>query len=178
MITKYLSIKRLVLLFFALLQIQLVNIISVKESTSELFFFIAFGLVVLIGSLWIISAYSSNISFSTLGKNWLQPITLYLVFGFIAGITLGQYQDHQRKANAEQIIVAVDNYKKTNGNYPLKLEDLEPTFLGSIPSSHWGMMRLPFFYASDKNGFSLSYQEVGHTGKTYTSGTRDWQFFD
>lgn len=141
-------------------------------------FFIAAGLVFIMGGLWILSAYLSNNSFVTIGKNWLRPITLYLIFGFIAGIALGQFQDHQRKVNATKIIVAIDNYKKTTGSYPLKLEDFIPSYLYKIPSSHWGLMKLPYGYSADMNSFSISYQVIGSADKIYRSSTRNWLYID
>jgi len=52
---------------------------------------------------------------------------------------------------ADQVIKALEAYKKANGRYPDKIEQLAPNYLNPIPTPDWGTRRWEYIVCHDGN---------------------------
>jgi hypothetical protein len=81
--------------------------------------------------------------------------------------------DENRPAG-EEIVAAVEAYKAGNKRYPEKLAQLQPKYLGKIPTPAPGTN---FVYATSPEGTSawFGYQTRRDVFCEYDSGTRKWR---
>ncbi|MCK6496534.1 hypothetical protein L6Q85_09785 [bacterium] len=52
---------------------------------------------------------------------------------------------------ADQVLKALEEFKKTNGRYPEKIEQLVPNYLNPIPTPDWGTRRWEYIVCHDGN---------------------------
>jgi len=89
----------------------------------------------------------------------LSKAAITSILGFAALGIIGQGNVIARE-RAEKLIIAVDQYRMTNGRYPKRLEELVPAFIPEVPMAKYVVIADKFGYsASDKN-HSLTYMST------------------
>lgn len=172
------TIKIAILTLFCLGQIQLVSAYVTGLIPWHIFFaflLCGFGLLTV-----IVTAIIDSIKKYRWTAKWTLPIFASLTLGFILGWILSDYQDKQRRENAEEIISALNEYKADKGKYPESQMELKPDYLSDIPTSNWGLLPVMFSYEADstKNEFALEYKVATGCGYYYHSSMKEWQFWD
>jgi len=100
------------------------------------------------------------------------------LFGFIPGLFVNGYQNYQRRESAELIIEKLEQYFEEHGQYPIKLSELEPKYLSSVPTSNWGLSKIEFEYHTNiEKSYSINYKIGLGCGWSYSNGG-GWQFYD
>lgn len=84
----------------------------------------------------IVTAIIDSIRKCGLTRKWTLPIFTSLTLGIILGWVLSDYQNKQRRENAEELISALKEYKADKGKYPESHMDLKPDYLSDIPTSN------------------------------------------
>jgi len=119
------------------------------------------------------------LTFRSRKQKLIAVTSIGFILGFGIGYLLSNYQQSFRKTNVEKIVVALEQHYKSFGNYPVSLEKLKDGFMDEIPTSKWGVKKIPFTYAcgQDQASYSVSFQSGFTTGWTYGKGV-GWQFYD
>jgi len=93
---------------------------------------------------------------------------------------LSNYQDSERRKNADSIVILVEAYQSRHGSYPENLEVLAKDLSSSLPTSNWGFQRIEFDYLlTDAGATFLMDYEVRHAfSYRYSSKYGKWSEYD
>ena len=84
-----------------------------------------------------------------------------------------------RDANAQQIIDAVERFRRERPLYPDSLQQLVPLYLDQVPRANYTLMGQGFRYAGDAEDPRLAYlTAMPYRGRFYRFATRQWEEFD
>jgi hypothetical protein len=90
-------------------------------------------------------------------------VLIALIVGFSNNFAAG-YQTHVRDDVAQQVLVALEEYKKEHGTYPDRLRHLKPDYLEEVPRPHIGLLEDEdeyFNYSKySQEDFSLEFASV------------------
>ena len=78
----------------------------------------------------------------------------------------------QTELRGNSIIQALEEFKKSNSEYPDDLEKLVPEYMTEIPLPVWGLKE--WIYEVEKTGFHLEVHESKRTG----DGISHWHRYD
>ena len=100
-------------------------------------------------------------------------VAIFVLWRYVFPFALA---DENRPAG-EQIVAAVEAYKRANGKYPAKLEMLQPKFLAAIPQP---AKETNFVYAASSDGSAawFGYQTPRDVFNEYDTRTRKWQYLE
>lgn len=83
------------------------------------------------------------------------------------------------KRNAEEIVKAVESFKKETGSYPDRLEDLVPQRLDAIPKSAYRLMCFDYFYfVNEQKPIFFYITQPPFGGNNYSFEDREWYYTD
>ena len=94
---------------------------------------------------------------------------------FIIGNIQGMITDYR----AEQIIQGLEQYHADNRKYPVSLEVLTTEYLGSVPTTAYGVISRDFEYIYySPNKYGLLYSSYIGVEHRYNSDVKEWQVDD
>ena len=97
------------------------------------------------------------------------------------GIVVGNsaLQSRIAKSNAERIVVAVEQFRSTNGAYPNKLDELVPRYLEAVPRAKFCLVFGEFMYLTSNEQHTLIWVAIPPFGRpTYNFEQRKWGYLD
>ena len=97
------------------------------------------------------------------------------------GIVVGNsaLQSRIAKFNAERIVVAVEQFRSTNGSYPNKLDELVPRYLEAVPRAKFCLVFSEFMYLTSNEQHTLMWVSIPPFGRpTYNFEQRKWGYLD
>ena len=97
----------------------------------------------------------------------------------IAFLIIGNIQGILTDYRAEKIIQGLEQYHADNGKFPDSLEMLATEYLGSVPSTAYGVVRRDFEYVKKSmNKYGLLYYSYIGVEHRYDSEVKEWQVED
>lgn len=131
------------------------NILSLKYSLMGfgVFVILMFILFILLGLFFLIT----GILEFYLHRNFrISKYIGFLALIFLSSIIISRYvsryQTELSKEKAKLIVEALDKFKSVNNEYPDRLSELIPEYLGTIPSSSMGWFDEPYIYVKGQDG--------------------------
>lgn len=87
-------------------------------------------------------------------------------------------QDRVAEAHARQVIAACDHYHDDYGEYPQRLDDLVPTYLGSIPVAKYNLSPGSRFLYFNNGEATIYWHKYLLLRKFFNLETRRWSYLD
>lgn len=109
------------------------------------------------------------------------PLTKALIYGVMAlAVFSANFANNKlAKYRAEKLIVAIEAYHQSTGNYPEKLTDLVPSYIPAVPVAKYTLAFNEYWYINDKDVASLFYVELPPFGRpTYSFDSHSWGYLD
>ena len=121
-----------------------------------------------------------------LRKDWIALRGSVLLVSALAAsrsttFMIHEHYEHASKEAAGRIILAVEQYHATSGEYPETLSELVPRFLPSIERAQVSWFREhSFYYGRDEDGtrYGLGFDVHGDYSHSYSSKRKYWQMHD
>ena len=106
-------------------------------------------------------------------RSMIPVLTLALVLGNTA------LQSRIAHAHAERVIQAAEEYRRTVGTYPAKLDELVPRHLSSVPRAKYSLLGVFLYIAStDRHSLAWSEQFPPFGWSFYVFEEARWGYFD
>lgn len=113
-------------------------------------------------------------------KEYKTSYIICLIYGASALLVFFLINANNKIAHnrSEMLIAKIEQYKTDNGTYPIKLDDLIPRYIESIPTAKFSSMN-KFHYSSIPDHTSLFYVAIPPFGRPiYNFEQSEWSYLD
>ncbi|MCK5237581.1 MAG: hypothetical protein KAR06_11455 [Deltaproteobacteria bacterium] len=113
-------------------------------------------------------------------KKVVKVAGVLLIFLVIEVVSISVIKNVEHEKNVETgnvIVTAIERYKKDNGAYPDKLDELRPEYLGSIPKAKFfmfGKRDIHYYYRKGEQAYRLSFEEGFMNFVIFESEKKKW----
>lgn len=157
------SVGFLVLLVFCVLM-------EIEFSFGYIGFFTLVIIVLLIGCIYFIIGIFHSKKMLIQGST----IIVFCIVEFLISNAIIHIQQQKTYDVAENIISAIEQYRMSKGNYPIKIDDVAPLFIHNIPKTSMGWFGRPFNYTNIGVSYRLSFDFHVFLSCSYYPKSKSW----
>jgi len=109
------------------------------------------------------------------------PLTKAAIYGvMVLAVFIANFANNKiAKYRAESLIVAIEKYHQSTGNYPEKLSDLAPVYIPEVPVAKYTIIFNEFWYRRSHDSVAIFYVALPPFGMhTYSFNRRSWTYID
>ena len=105
---------------------------------------------------------------------WVAPLLLVVLVPALGGCDSSAPDALNVAGN--QIVSALEAYRADHGNYPLKLEELQPDYLADVPEANWGNREWHYTPSETQYGLHVCRGQDHYPCYYYSSKSKQWVF--